>query len=182
MLARRGARVIDADGISRRLTRSGGAAFASVVNEFGEDIVSDNGEIDRARLARTVFTNPAARQKLEAIVHPLVTAEILRELVGIEPSEIVVIDHPLLVETNAREVFSLDGVLVVDAPEDIAIDRIVESRDMDREAVLARVRAQSSREVRRNAADFIILNIGTLEELDEMAERAYEWIASLGRP
>ncbi|HVB00654.1 MAG TPA: dephospho-CoA kinase [Acidimicrobiales bacterium] len=177
--AERGARVIDADAIARRLSRPDGAAYPEIISAFGAGILGKDSEIDRAELASIVFQDQQKRARLESIVHPLVEAEIAHQLASIDEDAVVVLDHPLLVETNVHERFGLDGVIVVDVPEEEVIERLVGSRAMTPAQVRERIAAQSSRERRRNVADFIIINIGTLEELRDMAERAWEWINGL---
>lgn len=178
-LSERGAQVIDVDDISRRLVRSDGAAYREVIDAFGTEILGADSEIDRPRLAEIVFRDVDERAKLESIIHPLVGDEIDRRLGSFGAQDVVVLDHPLLVETDGRERFGLDGVIVVDAPDQEVIERLVRSRAMTEQGVRERIAAQSSRETRRNAADFIMLNIGTLEELRAMAERAWEWMSRL---
>lgn len=175
----RGARIIDVDAIARRLSKSDGAAYAEIVCAFGEEILGDNSEIDRAKLATIVFQDGKERARLESIIHPLVEAEIKQLLAGFEEGAVVVLDHPLLVESNARERFGLDGVIVVDSPEEEVIERLVGSRGMTEAQVRERITTQSSRASKRNVADFIVINIGTLAELRGMAERAWEWINGL---
>jgi dephospho-CoA kinase len=179
LLQERGAYIIDADAISRALSARGGAAYRSIVNAFGQEIIRDDGEIDRRNLARIVFCDASSRRRLEAIVHPQVEREVLREI-ELHGNEIVVIDHPLLVETDGRARFHLDGLLVVDAPVDIALERLVERREIDRDDAILRIEAQMSRDDRLRAADFILMNMGTFEELDLMVDKAWEWITRLG--
>jgi len=154
-------------------------AFGPTVEAFGEEILGVDGEIDRAHLADVVFNDADQRRRLEEIVHPLVEAEIRLRIAQTHDADVVVLDHPLIVETDARKRFSLDGVLVVDTPEETAIERLVAYRGMPIDDARARVAAQCSREARRNIADFIVLNIGTIDELEIMADRAFAWIASL---
>jgi len=177
--AERGARIIDADAIARRLSRPDGTAYPEIIGAFGAGILGRDSEIDRAKLAAIVFQDQKERVRLESIVHPLVEAEIAHQLASIDDDAVVVLDHPLLAETNARERFGLDGVIVVDAPEEEVIERLAGSRAMTPGRVRERIAAQSSRERRRSVADFIIINIGTLEELRDMSERAWEWINGL---
>lgn len=177
--AERGARIIDADAIARILSRPDGTAYPEIISAFGAGILGRDSEIDRAKLAAIVFQDQKERVRLESIVHPLVEAEIAHQLASIDEDVVVVLDHPLLAETNARERFGLDGVIVVDAPEEEVIERLAGSRAMTPGRVRERIAAQSSRERRRSVADFIIINIGTLEELRDMSERAWEWINGL---
>jgi dephospho-CoA kinase len=180
LLRERGAKVIDADAISRALTARGGSAFALVVEAFGKQILTPDGVIDRKHLAEIVFRDEHRRRALEDIVHPLVSNQIDLELMTASPHEIVIIDHPLLLETDARDRFALDGVLVVDLAPDIATQRLLAQREMTLEQVNERIAAQITREERLRAADFILMNMGTMAELREMVRRAWEWMVSLG--
>jgi dephospho-CoA kinase len=180
MLARLGAVVVDADEIARAVVRPGGEAYDGVVRRFGKDVIGDDGVIDRRALAAVVFGDDAARTDLEAIVHPAVGRVIAARLLEEAATDhVVVLDVPLLVESGGRRRYPVDGVLVVDAPEDVALERLVRLRGMSEEDARARIAAQASREERLEAADFVIRNVGTIDELAEMVERAWRWMGSL---
>jgi dephospho-CoA kinase len=134
----------------------------------------------RRAIGRVVFADAAARRDLEEIVHPAVEAGALAELAVAEPeSGIVVFDVALLVETDGRRRYALDGVLVVDAPEELCIERLVERRSMTPEDAAARLSAQVPRAERLRAADFIICNLGSLDELEAMVDEAWRWMTRL---
>jgi len=179
-LRERGAVVLDTDEFARAALKIGGAAYDATVARFGPGIVLSDGAIDRPGLAAIVFSDAAARTDLESIVHPVVEARVLQALDAEQrPGTVVVVDIPLLVETDARRRYGLDGVLVVDAPEDLAVERLVAAREMDASAARARVAAQSDRTTRLRAADFIVMNYGSLDELRQMTDRAWSWIERL---
>jgi dephospho-CoA kinase len=178
LLGERGAYIIDADAIARALSASDGVAYGAIVDAFGREIVRDDGEIDRKQLAMIVFHDAKSLRRLEAIVHPHVERAVLGEI-ALHANATVVVDHPLLVETDGRERFGLDGLLVVDAPQDIALERLVTQRKMDPDDATARIAAQISREDRLRAADFILMNMGTREELALMVDNAWKWIMAL---
>ncbi len=180
LLERRGARIDDADAISHAVIAPGTPGHNAVVARFGARILGPDGAIDRRTLAALVFADIVARRDLEAIVHPLVDAVVRQELASSAEGEVVVCVLPLLVETDARRRYRLDGVLVVDAPEDLVIERLVRDRNMDETEVRARIAAQADRFARLALADYVILNVGTLEELDEMSGGAWRWIEQLG--
>ena len=180
LLERRGARVIDADAISHAVIAPGTPGRSAVVERFGAGILGPDGSIDRRALAALVFADQAALRDLEAIVHPLVSVALRQELATSAPDDVVVCVLPLLAETDARMRYGLDGVLVVDAPEDLALERLVHDRQMDEADARSRIAAQADRFARIAVADYVILNVGTLEELDEMAEGAWRWIERLG--
>jgi dephospho-CoA kinase len=178
-LVARGAVLIDSDQIAREVVERGGPAYAKVVERFGPSVVSGDGAIDRPALASIVFADAEALAELNSIVHPEVRTEIARQLrARAGGHDVIVIDIPLLVETGGRDAYGLNGVLVVDCPADVVLQRL-EARGMARSDAEARIRAQASRRERVGAADFVIMNMGSLDELDEMVGRAWSWIESL---
>jgi dephospho-CoA kinase len=181
LFARHGARVIDADAIAHGLMSPGTEVFRAVVQRFGSAVVGSDGAIDRAALAEVVFSDPAERRDLEAIVHPAVGAAIAAELVRARNDGAdVVVDIPLLVETDAKSRYGLDAVVVVDAPESVTLERLVRDRGMTPEAARARMAAQADRTARFAIADAIIENSGTLRELADMVGGVWQWIVHLG--
>lgn len=181
-LVRKGAVLIDADAIAREVVEPGREAFEAVRARFGEGVVGPDGALDRQAVADIVFKDPAALAALNAIVHPAVGVEVAQRIAAEAGTDhAVVLDIPLLVESNARERYSLAGVLVVDAPVDVALDRLVNDRQMDRADAERRIANQASRTDRIAQADFVIMNMGTLAELDEMVDRAWAWITGLVR-
>jgi dephospho-CoA kinase len=180
MLAARGAVVIDADELAREVVEVDRPGHSAVVGRFGEKVLAANGSLDRGALAALVFNDPVALADLEAIVHPKVRAAIVARLAGEATSDhVVVVDVPLLVERGEPESFGFAGVLVVDAPLDMALERLVSRRGMDRADAQARIATQASRDERIARADFVIMNMGTLDELSEMVRRAWEWMERL---
>ena len=126
MLVQRGAVLIDADAVAREVVEPGTPAYGKVVERFGEDVLAPDRSLDRRALAAIVFDDPVALFDLEAIVHPEVRAEIAARLVGESSGErIVVLEIPLLVEGEGSDGYGLAGVLVVDAPSDICLERLV---------------------------------------------------------
>lgn len=162
--AERGATIIDADAISRSLMEPGQKVLAEVVETFGEHLLDETGRLDRAALADIVFNDEAARTRLNSIVHPAVRSESARlreEALAANPGRAVIIqDIPLLVETDQTDQF--DGVIVVDTDHDTRLQRLVEARGMDVEDANARIAAQATDAQRREVADWVIDNSGTL--------------------
>ena len=180
LLAAKGAAVIDADEIAREVVAPGGMAYEEVVRRFGDRVVTGDGSIDRAALGAIVFADEGARRELNAVVHPAVGAVMGERIAAAAvDSEVVVLDIPLLVEAGGRSRYQVAGVLVVDAPLDIARERLVRLRGMSEDEVSARMAAQATREQRLAVADFVILNMGTMDELEAMPERAWDWIQKL---
>ncbi len=158
-----GAVVIDSDRLARDVVASGTPGLAAVVEAFGPEVLTDSGELDRPAVARLVFADDAARKRLEGIVHPLVHEAARRLEADVPPDALVVHDVPLLVEVGRAGEF--DAVVVVDCPEELQVERMVQDRGWTREEALSRVRAQASRQDRLAVATHVIENNGTLEDL-----------------
>jgi dephospho-CoA kinase len=178
-LARRGAVVIDADRIVHELQAPGQPVFAAVVDRFGPGVVGPDGSLDRAALAARVFGNPAELAALNAIVHPAVGVEMQRRVDEERATDhLVVLDIPLLAE-GARDRYPVAGILVVDAPVDVAIERLVQSRGMAVDDARARVARQASRQERLALADWVIDNSGSPADLEAQVDAAWAWIETL---
>ena len=176
-LAAKGAVVVDADAVVKELQARGTPVFDAIVERFGPEVVGPDGELDRPALAAVVFGDPEALADLNALVHPAVGAEILRRVAEHQGSDrVVVLDVPLLVESGR---YQAAGVIVVDAPVEVAIERLVRDRGMTEEEARARMARQVSREDRLAKADFVIDNAGPPEALDEAVDRAWAWISTL---
>ena len=170
-LAARGAVVIDSDVLAREVVARGTDGLAEVVDEFGE-VLTPNGELDRPAVGRIVFNDEGARRKLEAIIHPRVRAR-AAEIEASAPDDAVVVhDIPLLVETGQADKF--DVVLVVDVPQELQVERLTGARGMTDAEVKARIASQATREDRLAAADIVVDNSGSLEELDRRVDEVWE--------
>jgi dephospho-CoA kinase len=162
-LAELGAVVIDADRLAREVVAPGTEGLAEVVAAFGPEVLAPDGSLDRAVLARRVFGDDAARRRLEEIIHPRVRAR-TRELVSaVPPDAVVVNDVPLLVESNLAAGYGM--VVVVLADERARLRRLAQDRGMSESESRARIAAQATDEQRRAAADVVLINDGTLDEL-----------------
>ncbi len=159
LLAKLGAAIIDADAIARLLTAPGGLAMPAIAQQFGTDFVTAEGALDRDRMRTLAFTDPSAKRRLEAIIHPLVTAETARQGRAAQDAgyPCLVFDVPLLVE-SARWRQRVDHVLVVDCLEETQIARVMARNGLTRAAVEAIIAAQSRRLRRLQAADSVIFN------------------------
>ncbi|WP_277244832.1 dephospho-CoA kinase [Micrococcus terreus] len=171
-LARRGAVVVDADAIARAVVAAGSPGLARVREEFGEQVIGPDGEMDRAAVARLVFSDADARERLNAIIHPLVRAEGRRVVEQAGPEAVVVQDVPLLVETGQASLYDLVLVVLADAEERVA--RMVRDRGMDEDEARARIAAQATDEQRRAAADVVIVNDAGLEDLIRTTGRFWD--------
>jgi dephospho-CoA kinase len=167
------ATVVDADVLARQAVEPGTPALARIAEEWGDEVVEAGGELDRAALRRIVFADPSARERLEAIVHPAV-AELREEAyrAAAERGErVVVADIPLLFEAGLVDDF--DAVVLVDAPEEVRLARLVGDRGMDPEEARRMIAAQMPSELKRARADFLIANTGTLLELDRRSREVW---------
>lgn len=163
MFADRGALVVDADVLAREVVAPGTPGHAAVVSEFGPQVLAEDGGLDRARLGRLVFADPAERERLNAIVHPLV-AQRFAELVDAAPPDAVVVhDVPLLVENGLAGRYDL--VVVVEAPADQRVGRLAESRRMTADEARSRMAAQADDDQRRAVADVVLVNDGDRDAL-----------------
>lgn len=183
LLAELGAAVIDADLLAREAVAPGSSGLADIAREFGDAVVGPDGALDRPAMAAVVFRDPSARQRLEAIIHPRVrarAAEIEAAALRADPSAVVVHDVPLLVETGQQD--SYDVVLVVDVPSEVQVARLVSARGMDEAEARSRIAAQADRDERLAAADVVIDNSGTLDDLARRVEQVWHQHLRCGRP
>jgi dephospho-CoA kinase len=153
-----GAALIDTDAISRQLTAAGGAAMPAIAQAFGIKALSADGALDRTHMRSLAFSDPEARRRLEAILHPLIGAQTQAQAQAAN-SDLIVFDVPLLVESG-RWRARVDRVLVVDCPEQTQLERVMQRSGWTREAVEAVIRQQADRAHRRAAADAVIHNDG----------------------
>lgn len=170
-LAELGAVVIDADVLARQVVAPGTEGLEEIVAEFGEDLLTPEGELDRARLAALVFHDESSRRALEAIVHPRVRAA-GGQLERAAPEDAVVVhDIPLLVETGQAGAF--DAVVVVDVPVETQLERMVRDRGATPEEARARIAAQAGREERLAKATHVVDNAGSPAELRTAVTELY---------
>ncbi len=166
-----GALLVDADLLAREVVEPGTAGLAAVVAEFGAGVLGADGALDRPALARIVFDDDAARSRLNAIVHPLVRRRAAELIAAAPPDAVVVQDVPLLVETGAAGGYDL--VVVVEAPAEVRVGRLVRDRGMDAGEVRARMAAQASDAERRAVADVVLSNAGDLDALRAAVDRVW---------
>jgi dephospho-CoA kinase len=178
ILGELGAVVVDADALAREVVEPGTPGLAAVVGEFGPEVLTDDGHLDRARLGALVFGDSDRRTALEAIVHPLVRARAAELEEAAPPGALVVHDIPLLVETGQAGDF--DAVVVVDVPEELQVARAVRERGWSREEARARVAAQASRGDRLGVATYVVDNSGTLEDLRHRVTEVFAELVGTG--
>lgn len=174
-LASLGAVVIDADALARQVVEPGTSGLAAIKDTFGEGILLPDGSLDRPALGAIVFSDAAQRAKLNEIVHPLVREQAVALREAAAPGALVVEDIPLLVESGQADRF--DAVIVVQAPHDERIRRMVQDRGWSREDAEARMAAQATDEQRAAVADYLLDNSGSLEELEAQVASLYRQLA-----
>ena len=176
LFERKGAIIIDGDGIAKQLQQKGSTTLQKMVDEFG-DILLESGELDRAKVAKLVFGDAEMLKRLNAIMHPAIGVEILRQIeLNMTTDNVVVLDMPLLVE-NPRD--GLSGLVVVDVDPEVAIARLVQFRNMNEEDARRRMASQASREDRLKVADRIIDNSRDPESLGSQVDDVWDWFATL---
>jgi dephospho-CoA kinase len=174
-LARHGAVVVDADLLAREVVEPGTEALAEVVASFGRKVLAADGTLDRPALGAVVFADAEARRHLEAIIHPRVRARAAQIESAADPESVVVHDIPLLVETGQAGRFH--RVVVVDAPDDVRLNRLVSGRGLSVDEAQARIDAQASREQRLEVADHVVTNDADLAALDDQVTALWRELA-----
>ncbi|MDO5625163.1 MAG: dephospho-CoA kinase [Pseudomonadota bacterium] len=176
LLAERGAAVIDADAISRAATATGGPALPAIARAFGPAMIGADGALDRAAMRALVYADASARQRLEAIIHPLVSQETDRQTQAATQAgaRLIVFDVPLLVEAGARWRRRVDRVLVVDCERATQIARVMARNALTEQQVRDILAAQASRAARLAAADAVVFN-GAAVSLHALRRQVHDW-------
>jgi dephospho-CoA kinase len=169
-----GATEIDADLLAREVVAPGTEGLEAVAGRFGEDLVNADGSLDRALLAQRAFSSEENRKALEAILHPLIQ-RLSRERIS-QATGLVVYTIPLLVETDSTLPF--DRIVTVSAPEDVRVERLVQSRGMTETEARARIAAQASDAQREAIADFVINADCKMEELFAQVDRIHAEVSN----
>jgi dephospho-CoA kinase len=180
MLQELGAVIIDADELARRAVDPGTPGFVKVLDEFGESVQGGDGAVDRSALAEVVFNDPSARRRLEEIVHPEV-ARLFAERIAPyrDTHRVVVYSVPLLVEAGLRDAFDL--VIAVEAPEEARVARLQAGRGLSAPAARERMAAQAGDDERRRAANIVVMNDGSLEDLRREVESLWPELRRLSQ-
>jgi dephospho-CoA kinase len=165
--ARRGVPIVDTDVIAREVVEPGQPALTEVVEAFGGEVLGPDGRLDRRALRRLVFADPALRRRLESILHPAIRAEMQRQAAA-TAGPYVVIAIPLLVENRLQQ--QVDRVLVVDCPPDLQLARLLARDGETPEGARAILAAQATRDERLAVADDVVVNDGSLADLDARVE------------
>lgn len=171
--AKLGVAIIDTDVIARELVQAGQPALAAIVNQFGQDILDQSGQLDRRRMREIVFSDALSKKRLEAILHPAIglrARQLMESLEGESTYCILVV--PLLVESG---IFKWgDRLLVVDVDEETQISRVSERDQVNREQAEAILKSQATRQQRLALADDVIENTGSLQQLDRTVSSLHE--------
>jgi dephospho-CoA kinase len=176
LLVERGAVLIDADQVARDVVAPGGPAYQPLIDRFGTGIVAADGTIDRKALAAVAFADEETRLELNAITHPAIGIAMIQARDALaDTDEIVVLAIPLLTALH-RETVKLHKVVVVDAPTDIALERLLSQRGFDRTDAEARIRSQISREERVKEADYVLDNSGDRAALEIEVAKLWDWL------
>lgn len=171
-----GCEVIDADAVAREVVESGQPALVDLVERFGEGILQPDGALDRGALASLAFHDDASRRDLDRITHPRIGERVAARLEELrssveDPSRIVVVDHPLLIETG--QAADYDAVVAVLAPVERRVARVRDGRGLDEADIRARMRAQTDDATRRLVARYVIDNDGSLDDLLRQVGRVH---------
>lgn len=177
LFAEQGVSVIDTDLIAHQLTAADGSAIAQIRSAFGPEFVLPNGAMDREKMRETIFGTPAAKKKLEAILHPLIRAETERAAAEAQGAYLFFV-VPLLVESGIWK-NRVTRVLVVDSPEEIQLQRVMQRSGLSEQQVRAIIAAQVPRAARLAAADDIIFNHGNTAELRPQVEKLHQHYLAL---
>jgi dephospho-CoA kinase len=176
MLAKKGATIIDADELSRDAVTPGSPALAAIVARWGESVLSADGTLDRAALRKTVFNDRSELDALNEIVHP----EVMRlradevEAARMRGDRLIVAVIPLLFESSLADEF--DFIVLVDAPRDVRLERIVRDRGLEAAEGMEMIAAQMPAELKRARANWVIENSGSMEDLEREVDRLWEEI------
>jgi dephospho-CoA kinase len=179
MFGAKGAAVIDTDQIAHQLTSAGGTAISAIRTQFGEDFLTLDGAMDRAKMREHVFADPTAKKRLESILHPLIRSETARAAEQAHGDYLLFV-VPLLVESGTWK-DQVSRILVIDCPEELQVKRVVQRNGLPESQVRAIIATQATREARRAVADDIILNDGDAALLVPEIDKLHSLYASLAK-
>lgn len=172
MLTERGAKLVDADEIAREIVRPGEPALEAIASLFGQAVLQADGTLDRQALGNIVFRDEERLRELEAITHPAIRERMQARIHSYEaqnPDGLAIADVPLLYETKQEGLY--EGIMVVYVPAELQLQRLMGRNGMSREEALRRISLQMDMEAKRDRADWIIDNSGTLEETERQVDR-----------
>ncbi|WP_300406403.1 dephospho-CoA kinase [Nocardioides sp.] len=176
IFAELGAVIIDGDQLAREVVERGTPGLAAVVEAFGPELLTPEGDLDRPAMGAIVFNDEARRKQLEAIVHPLVFERYAELEAATGPDDVVIHDIPLLAESGRADEF--DEVVVVDAPEELQVRRMLEDRGWTEADARSRIGSQARREDRLAIASYVVDNTGSMEDLRARVVEIYEGLTA----
>ncbi len=180
LLVERGAVLLDADAIVREVQQPGTPVFTAMVDHWGDDIVADDGTLNRQAVADRVFGDADELAVLNAIVHPAVADEMTRRRKALASTDAtVILDIPLLVESGHE---GLAGIIVVDVDPELAVERLMTHRGFTETDARGRIARQASRTDRLARADVVVDNSGSLNDLVAQVDLVQAWLEKLDRP
>lgn len=180
MLIRKGALLVDADVIAREVMLPGHPVLAEVAAYFGQDVIQANGQLDRKKLGEIVFNDDKKRLALNGITHPAIRHEIRKQMADYEaayPDRLVVVDIPLLYESELQSLF--EKVMVVYVPREKQLRRLMDRDEITEERAEARLNSQMDIEQKKNIADYVIDNSGTLAETSQQVDKLWNRLYGL---
>ncbi|MCI3923954.1 dephospho-CoA kinase [Paenibacillus sp. TRM 82003] len=179
MFKARGAHIVDADRIARDVVMPGQPALSLVAEAFGDAVIAADGSLDRSRLGSIVFGDAEARKRLESILHPRIREEMARQMdhwAQEAPETLTIVDIPLLFESGLDKLYDFKDILVVYAPREVQLERLMSRDGLSLEDATKRLAAQMPIEEKRALADVVIDNGGSLQDTEKQVEG---YIASL---
>jgi dephospho-CoA kinase len=165
-----GITIVDADVVARLVVEPGQKALNDIQAHFGDDVINIDGTLNRRALRDIVFADDASRKVLESITHPAIAAEIIRQLNAAQSAYAILVS-PLLLETSQHQL--VQRILLIDVPEVIQIERTSQRDEVDQQQVKAIIAAQMSRAEKREKADDIVINDGSLAELQQQLDQLH---------
>jgi dephospho-CoA kinase len=176
LLVENGAVLIDADQVARDIVEPGRPVLAALVERFGPTILDAEGRLDRLALAQVTFGDPEALAALNALTHPAIGLEMIELRAKQEHNDVIVVFAVPLLREEHRAMLHFDIIVVVDCPTELALERLVGHRGMDRQDAERRIAAQMSRDDRKALADRVIDNSGDLAALERETAELWEWL------
>lgn len=170
-----GITVVDADLASRVVVEKGKPCLEEIAKHFGDDILNENDELNRAKLREIIFNSDSEKLWLESLLHPAIAEQIKDEL-NASKSPYTILVSPLLLETNQRDF--CDKVLVVDIPIELQMERTIKRDGVSEDQVKSIIKSQINRDKRLQLADEIILNEGSIEDLEMIVRELHEKLIS----
>lgn len=168
--------MVDADHVAREVVEPGTPGLAALATEFGDDLIQPDGTLNRALLAQRAFVDAAHTERLNHILQPAIAARAADLLAAAPCPQLAVYDVPLLVEHNMAGMF--DQIVIVLSPVEQRLERLIHQRGLSVDDARGRMAQQASDDQRREVADIIITNNGTLEELREQAAGVWRYLES----